>query len=173
MQHCPEVSHALQYVFRFLLGVVLDLENLLVWDWEGPESDIRCIREIDQFGQVLACTGGAYFQRMLIRYLDMVPELGRFYKEHLPAQGKSWAKVVAQDNPAWYLAYSPIMYGRECGDARPSDSYQTFLMHAWVTDTSADELARYADVSWAIRGDFYYMHKLAETIKAYRRIQWK
>ena len=35
-----------------------------------------------------------------------------------------------------------------------------------------ETLARFLDVPWMARGDLYYIHKLAETILAYRGLRW-
>lgn len=34
-------------------------------------------------------------------------------------------------------------------------------------------LWKYADLPWVARGDWFHIHKLAETIKAYRGFTWR
>ena len=46
-------------------------------------------------------------------------------------------------------------------------------MHAWVRKTDAETLWKYADLPYVKTGDWYHIHKLAETIKAYRGVSWE
>ena len=55
----------------------------------------------------------------------------------------------------------------------PSDAYQVFCAHAQILDASGQQLARWIDVPWLDRGDLFYLHKLAETVKAYRGVRWR
>ena len=48
--------------------------------------------------------------------------------------------------------------------------YSLFTARAWVLGDSGKSLQGRLDVSWTARGDLFYMHKLAETIKAYRSV---
>jgi hypothetical protein len=48
-----------------------------------------------------------------------------------------------------------------------------FMAHAWLAGTPPEALRRYIDFSWTARGDLFYMHKLAEAIKAYRGVEWR
>ena len=49
-------------------------------------------------------------------------------------------------------------------------SLPLFMVHAWMAATPPKRLERYIDVPWMWRGDLYHLHKLAETIKAYRGV---
>ena len=55
----------------------------------------------------------------------------------------------------------------------PSDAYQVFCAHAQILGASGRQLARWIDVPWLDRGDLFYLHKLAETVKAYRGVRWQ
>ena len=50
--------------------------------------------------------------------------------------------------------------------------HQLFMAHAWIAGTEADTLVRLIDVPYAKVGDLFYLHKLAETIKAYRGMRY-
>ena len=52
------------------------------------------------------------------------------------------------------------------------DSHSMFMAHAWIAGTSPERLRRYIHVPWAARGDLFYLHKLADTVKAYRGVRW-
>ena len=55
----------------------------------------------------------------------------------------------------------------------PTDAHQLFMAHAWIVGTPPEKLERYIDQPWTPIGDLYYMHKLAETIKAHRGVRWE
>ena len=61
----------------------------------------------------------------------------------------------------------PAVQSAETNFQPPEDSYQLFMLNAWVLDAKPAELAWWRDVPWLARGDLYYIHKLAETIKSY------
>ena len=65
--------------------------------------------------------------------------------------------------------YQPPVFSRH----GPTCSHQLFMAHAWIAGTPPERLERYVDVPWTPLGDLYYMHKLAETIKAYRGVRWE
>ena len=51
----------------------------------------------------------------------------------------------------------------------PSDAYEHFLARSWILGEQPEQLARWVDVPWLDRGDLFYLGKLAETIRAYRK----
>jgi len=73
----------------------------------------------------------------------------------------------------WYTPYADCTLSFETYSLHPADSHQVFLARAWVTGDSPEQLWRYADLPWIGRGDWFYIHKLAETIKSYRGGWWK
>jgi len=42
-----------------------------------------------------------------------------------------------------------------------------------VLGEKPEQLERCLDVPWLKVGDLYYLHKLAETIKAFQGVQWR
>jgi hypothetical protein len=42
-----------------------------------------------------------------------------------------------------------------------------------VLQEPPEKLSRYVDIPWMERGDLYDIHKLAETIRAYRGVKWE
>jgi hypothetical protein len=46
------------------------------------------------------------------------------------------------------------------------------MAEAYILDETPQKLSTYIDIPWLQDGDFFYMQKLAETIKAFSGIQW-
>ena len=109
----------------------------------------------------------------LIAYLNLVPELGRFLHGHLKAEVGHYVRIVEESNPEWYTPYADCTLAFETYSLHPADSYQVFLARAWVTGDPPETLWKYADLPWVGRGDWFYIHKLAETIRAYRGVKWE
>ncbi len=105
-------------------------------------------------------------------FADMVPELGVFLKDHLAAEAGAYCDRVAENQPHWECAYAEALLGGEVGFHMPQDPYGLFSAHAWVSGDEPQELERRLDVPWLKTGDWFYLHKLAETIKAYRGVSW-
>jgi hypothetical protein len=84
-------------------------------------------------------------------------------------------KRYAEVQPIWYKSHSDSehLHIGELPHTLASDSYQYFVAHAWIAGTPPEELERYIDEPWVAIGDFFYLHKLAETIKAYRGVKWE
>ena len=100
----------------------------------------------------------------------MTPETGAFLRDYDPATATAFLDQVDRWWPCWYLAN---MTGELGGDAssgmvQPINSYALFMARAWIMQDKPDELRKRLDISWTERGDWFFIHKLAETIKAYR-----
>lgn len=107
-------------------------------------------------------------------FADMVPELGRFLADYLKPESETFVRRVVENQPHWYVAYLEGYLGSEDSNvSAPADSYHQFVARAWILNESPQELEGYVDVPWLPLGDFYYLHKLAETIKAYRGVSWR
>jgi len=109
-------------------------------------------------------------------FSDLTPEVGRILanwglKESVARYVKHYAEVQG----VWYKSNADNEHlqcsERACTTA--SDSYQYFVAHAWIAGTAPEELEHYIDEPWVATGDYYFMHKLAETIKAYRGAKWE
>lgn len=142
---------------------------------KSPGDDPLVVAEMDEFLLTMReCYVHVHWHpHRLIAYLNMVPELGRFLRDHLKEEVSHYVQVVEESNPEWYTPYADCTLSYETYSLHPADSYQTFLARAWVTGDSPDQLWRYADLPWVGRGDWYYIHKLAETIRAYRGVNWE
>jgi hypothetical protein len=109
----------------------------------------------------------------LAAFRDMVPEVGRILQRYSYADVEVAIRKIGDLYPQWYLAYAEGTLGWEHNLSHPVDSFQIFNARAWIEDAPAADLGRYADISWLSEGDFFYMQKLSEAIKAYRGYSWK
>jgi hypothetical protein len=160
--------------------------NLFNYDWTGAADDPRQVRLFDQFGVYLfehsglgsgysvmaARTPGWVRSAHLICYDDMTPELARLLADSTGGACETCLEKFEANAPNWYDAFAPGMFGEEHGLLYPIDSYQAFMAKAWLQHDSADNLARYASIPWLAEGDLFYIHKLAEAVKAYRGVAW-
>jgi len=140
-----------------------------------PDDDPLVVAEMDEFWLTMReCYVHVHWHpHRLIFLLNATPELGRFLQDHLKAEVVSYARIVEESNPEWYTPYADCTLAFETYSLHPADSYQTFLARAWVGGDSLERLWKYADLPWVGRGDWYYIHKLAETIRACRQVRWQ
>jgi len=140
-----------------------------------PDDDPLVVAEMDEFLLTMReCYVHVHWHpHRLIAYLHMVPELGRFLQDHLKAEVGHYVRILEESNPEWYTPYADCTLSFETYSLHPADSYQAFLARAWVTGDPPERLWRYADLPWIGRGDWFYIHKLAETIRAYRGERWE
>jgi hypothetical protein len=144
--------------------------HLYSTNWSSPQDDVSEIWQMDQFGvyahehretvEFIACPG-------ILTFLEPSPELGAFFHDHLKAQSQALMRRVNESMPAWWTMYCPAVQTAETNFQPPEDSYQLFMLNAWVLDAKPAQLAWWRDVPWLERGDLFYIHKLAETIKSY------
>jgi len=106
-----------------------------------------------------------------VAYLEMTPEVGRFLCDFAKEESVAFLKAVDRTWPQWWLANMTSEIGNDSssGLVQPVNTYSLYMANAWIRRLEPHILARQADVSWTARGDLFYLHKLAETIKAYRR----
>ena len=107
-------------------------------------------------------------------YRELVPETARL----LADWGMGPETIVYLDhysarNGTWYALFSDAIDGRETPWLFLADIHQLFPAHAWIAKTDPNRLVRYVDVPYARVGDLFHMHKLAETIKAVRGIEYR
>lgn len=148
--------------------------SLLKWaDFRKPENLVYQPLEINQYGVVL--TAGASlsmgFGAFHVTFLDMVPEVGKLLREWGGRESvRRYLERIDARHADWYRAEAAEIDGTEWQPAHMADAHQLFMAHAWIAKTTPDRLARLADVPVLDRGDLFYLHKLAETIKAYRTV---
>jgi hypothetical protein len=156
------------------------------YNWTQPQDDARQVTTLNQFGLILYDSSGFMppftgwtYQRntisdaYLVAFRDMVPEVGRLLADFAKADVDIYPTKLEATLPHWYKAFSDAILGNEHGVAYPVDSYQIFMAKAWIDNNSPQTLSRYVDIPWLASGDFFYVHKLAEVIKAYRGIVWQ
>ena len=153
-------------------------------DYSKPENHAEQVLHVDQFCVTLPFGGAkAYgvfsssWGRQLHYYptfVDMAPEVGRLMADlGLVEDARRYLSHFEQMQGNWFMAFAdnnPV--GTEQALMTAYDSHSMFMAHAWIAGTPPEELERYIHVPWAARGDLFYMHKLGETIKAYRGVKW-
>jgi len=167
--------------------------ELVTWNWSQPIHNVRQVHRLDETGVDVwewcgtDCYGTGqkrdadpqkdYWYMRLAPYLlpfrDMVPELGRFLADHLKAEAEAFCARIVENQPHWYITYAEAILGQEIGFNCPCDAHGHFLARAWILGERPEQLERYLDVPWLKLGDLYHLHKLAETIKAYRGVAWE
>ena len=140
-----------------------------------PDDDPLVVAEMDEFLVTMReCYVHVHWHpHRLIAFLNLTPELGRFLQDHLKTPAANYVRIVEESNPEWYTPYADCTLAFETYSLHPADSYQTFLARAWITGDAPEKLWKYADLPWVGRGDWFYIHKLAETIRAYRGVNWE
>lgn len=125
----------------------------IIWDEDGP-----CMHET-----------GAHLWGLsrLTPYLGMTPELGLLLREFAAPEVRAYCAKTEESVPEWYTVMAGNQWVSEQGVMYPEDSYQLFLARAWIAGDPPERLFKYADLPWLERGDWYYIHKLAETARAY------
>lgn len=157
MPRDPEVA---KYVLRWA-----DLRKPVGWSFIQPYG-------MNQYYAGL--TNGTNYQTNFgqhhMSFLDMAPEIGRIIADWGAIdETEQFLLFYEKRQPVWYMAEADISYGEECALVPPSDSHQLFIASARVAQRPPEKLESFIDVPWTAVGDLFYMHKLAETIKAYSR----
>ena len=166
--------------------------ELVTWNWSKAIHNVRQVHRLDEAGVDVWEWAGVddrgtgqkrdadtkkeyWYLRLSPYYLpfrDMTPELGRFMADHLKAESEAYCERVVENQPHWYTAYSEAILSAENGFMTPCNAYSLFTARAWVLREPAEGLQRYVDVPWLKVGDLFYIHKIAETIKACRGSRW-
>jgi len=162
--------------------------ELVTWQWSKPIHNVRQVHRLDETGVDVWEWAGVddrgtgqkrdvdvqkeYWYMSLAPYYlpfrDMTPELGLFMKDYLRPESEAFCERVVENQPHWYIAYSEGILSAENGFMTPCNAHSLFTARAWILGEKPDELRRYVDVPWLKAGDLFYIHKLTETIKAYR-----
>jgi hypothetical protein len=167
-------------------------ELALSADFSKPDNHYEQVSEVDQhevtmtYGASTTMTGwyfgfnNPYGGSMIAMgyqntFLDLVPEVGRMMADMgLQEDVAGYLRHYARIQSVWYKAHAENIQfcTGEAAGIMPNDSYQLFMAHAWIARTPPATLRGYVDIPWTRFGDFFYLHKLAETIKAYRGESW-
>ena len=166
--------------------------DLTTWSWTQPLDDVRQVHRLDERGVDVwewcgvDCGGTGqkrdpaqndyWYMRLspcLLPFCDMVSELGRFMCDYLKPESEAFCKRVVENQPHWYATYAEAILSAEMAFNVPADAYGQFKARAWLLQDKPQDLERYVDVPWLQVGDLYHLHKLAETIKAYRGVKWE
>lgn len=139
----------------------------------GKADNFQTARSADEFHRDYVLWAGHLWHTVrVLPWYGLTPELARFLRDHCAADTEAFVKKVTTLSPDWHLWMCQMMLGSEVNYPYPEDSWQLFMANAWILDKPAPLLESWLDVPWVARGDLYYIHKLAETIKAYRGVRW-
>jgi len=156
--------------------------KLANYGWSGPGDDARQVVVLDQFGLLLhdsagySTGSGVYSSQTpgtmyayLPAFRDLVPESAAILRDYAKSDVDIPIAKYTAEMPAWYAAFSETPLGDEHGIAYPIDAYSLFMAKTWIDGETPNNLAHYADVPWLSNGgDFFYVAKLAETVRAYQ-----
>jgi len=155
------------------------------YDWTGPYDDARQVATLDQFEAYLHDHSGfmepgtgyrdwdlGLCSAHLTAFRDVTPELARFLADYARQDVEIYINKVEGLFPHWYSAFAEAALGQEHNLSHPIDSFQTFMAKASIQGQTPQQLTTYLDIPWLQEGDLFYLHKLAETIKAYRGLAW-
>ena len=160
-------------------------------DFTKPRNHLHQVLGVDQHGVVFYAALSRELSRYNFRsrrakaygslfhevsFLDLTPGFANILAGlGLGEDTGRFLEFFESVQPAWHAKLSDTMHfcNGEPGYMQPTDAYQFFMAHAWLAGTPPEELERYVDVPWTPMGDLYYVHKLAETIKAYRGVEYK
>jgi len=138
-------------------------------NWNA-HSGANAVRFMDQFQ--VNCWDHTQDWRwsVYVAYLDMPAEVGSFLHDYAKSEAVAFLEAVDRGWPQWWLANMTSELGNDssAGLVQPMNTYALYMANAWIKGEDGARLAERADVSWTARGDLFYMHKLAEAIKALR-----
>jgi len=142
--------------------------------WNAREGADQ-VRTMNQFEVNLNDDTQDWRKSVYVAFLDMGPEAARFLADYAREECVAFLEAVDRSWPQWHLANMTSEIGGDssAGLVQPVNSYALFMAWAWIKKDAPENLKRRLDVSWLDRGDFFYMHKLAETAKAYRAVKWE
>lgn len=159
-------------------------------NWTSGNDDVLQVAIQDQFGTYLA-DGTGYFipgtppwdstndnwftfsQNGLAAYLDLVPEAFRILIDYAKSDFEIYLNKYTAMYPNWFQSFSEGVLGMEHDLSYPTDAFQLFMAKKFIQNESPENLRKYRSISYLDSGDFFYMQKLAETIKAYQGVRWE
>lgn len=105
-------------------------------------------------------------------YMDMTPELARFFADFLKADAENFAMQTESFYPDAFMTLAYPHRVDEWFHNYPWDSWQIFMVHARILGADGDALRRLRDVPLVPVGDLYYIDKLMATLQAYGQTAW-
>ncbi len=137
------------------------------WDAHSGANELRTMNQFE-----VNCWDHTQDWRwaVYVAYLEMTPEVGLFLHDYARNESVAFLEAVDRTWPMWWLANMTAEIGNDssAGLIQPVNAYSLYMADAWIKGEDGATLTGRADVSWTARGDFFYMHKLAEAIKALR-----
>lgn len=129
---------------------------------------------MNQFAVHLADSSSRGRKSVYIDYLEMPPEVGRFLGETAREETTLFLDAVDRSWPLWWTANMSSELGNDSngGLVQPINAHSLFMAGAWIRGDGGEKLRRRLDFSWLERGDLFYIHKLAETVKTLRGVEW-
>ncbi len=144
--------------------------QLVTYNWRGPLDDVRQVCVLNPYGiQFSDCALPQFYTFSVMPFLGAVPEVGAFARQYLREELKSFSDRYELAQPAWFAAKTTTNINAEFNYTAPEESLQVFQIRAWVLQEPGQKLESYLDTPWMARGDLYYIQKIVETIRAYRR----
>lgn len=150
-------------------------------DWRGGDNDARQVTFLTQYGVYLYDHSGTeggdasaccFPHPYLTAYRDLTPELARVLQRVGPAV-RTYANKAKALFPHWYASFAEGTLGHEHNLSHPVDAFQLFMAESWLGQVNPDDLARYIDIPYLETGDLFYVQKLAESVMAYRGVNWQ
>lgn len=165
------------------LALRLGLANLAAWvnpphgfstyqenPWDANRYCRNTPRIMTQFEVDFRDHTQGWRQSVYSLFLEMTPELGMFMRDYAPAPSIDFLNAVDRGWPLWWVANaaSEISGDSGAGLTHPVNSHSLFMARSWILGEPGLELKDKLDVPWVGRGDWFFMHKLAETVKVMR-----
>jgi hypothetical protein len=174
----PENPDAAKYLARS--GDFSKAENHLEQVWEVNQHDVMMHSGAskisnDWYDGFVAPPENGNCNNQIV-FADLTPEVGRILATWgLKEDAARYVEHYAEVQAVWYKSHSDSEHlaSGELAYTLASDSYQYFVAHAWIAGTPPEQLEQYIDEPWVDIGDYFYLHKLAETAKAYRGVKWE
>ncbi len=138
-------------------------------DWTA-HSGVNEVRFMNQFEVNCLDHTQDWCWSLYVAYLEMTPEVGYFLRDYAKDKSVVFLEAVDRAWPLWWLANMTSEIGNDssAGLIQPVNTYSLYMANAWIKGEDGPKLVKRTDVSWTARGDLFYMHKLAEAIKALR-----
>ncbi len=151
------------------------MQQVLCVNQHGVFMHANVSKELSQYNY--SNSRGEYCSHTVyeVAFQDLSPEFARIMAHfELSADAQRLLDFFEEVHSTWFVRHADDLHvGRsEQVYTYPTDSHELFMAHAWLAGTPPERLERYIDVPWTPLGDLFYMHKLAETIKAYRGVEW-
>lgn len=141
--------------------------------WDANRFGRNTPRIMTQFELDFRDHTQSWRQSVFPAFLDMTPELGLFMRDYAMKSSTDFLNAIDRGWPLWWIANaaSEISGDSGAGLTHPVNSYSLFMARAWILGEPGATLKDRLDVPWVERGDWFFIHKLAETIKSMRTVR--